>query len=134
MNPPAPGVPGSVRWLGLVTALLGAGAVVLAALGSHAVAFASDRAMRLWDIALLIHLVHAAALLAVVTLVRLDGRPRLAASGWMMAAGVVLFCGTLYGRAAGLAELPALVPPVGGFLLMGGWPLLGLILISKKTN
>ena len=73
-------------------------------------------------------LMHAAALIGVAALLRLGGPARawLLASAWCFALALVLFCGTLYLHAAGLA--PWLLPlvPMGGMLFIAAWALLAV--------
>jgi uncharacterized membrane protein YgdD (TMEM256/DUF423 family) len=47
------------------------------------------------------------------------------AAGAAFLAGLLLFCGTVYALAIGGVHLPA-AAPAGGFLLMGGWLLVGV--------
>jgi uncharacterized membrane protein YgdD (TMEM256/DUF423 family) len=79
-------------------------------------------------------LVHAAALIAVASLLRRGGPARawLLASAWCFSAALVLFCGTLYLHAAGLA--PWLLPlvPAGGILFIAAWALLGVHALAPR--
>jgi uncharacterized membrane protein YgdD (TMEM256/DUF423 family) len=54
----------SARWLAVTAAIFGLVAVVLAALGAHAVPLSDASAARLWHTALEIHMFHTAAMLA----------------------------------------------------------------------
>jgi uncharacterized membrane protein YgdD (TMEM256/DUF423 family) len=112
------------RWLALAAALLGLAAVVLAALGSHAVDMQGQAALRqIWHTASMMHMFHAAALLA---LAGLKGDRRWVGRGaWLLVAGTVIFCGSLYLRVL-LPTASAPVAPFGGFLLMLGWLLIAL--------
>jgi uncharacterized membrane protein YgdD (TMEM256/DUF423 family) len=122
------------RWLACGAALLGLSAVVLAALGAHAIPLDSPDAERLWNVALQIHMFHAAALLAIAALAAaLPARGF--APGWMiMALGTLVFSGSLYLRAAGVLLLPEGLPPIGGLLLLVGWLWLGGVLLWKDAR
>src|SRR3546814_18201168 len=54
------------------------------------------------------------------TLAPVAGR-RAAITGALFLAGLLLFCGPLYPKALGLAELTDPLAPAGGFLLRAGW-------------
>jgi uncharacterized membrane protein YgdD (TMEM256/DUF423 family) len=79
-------------------------------------------------------LMHAAALLAVAALLRqaVAGRAWLLAAAWCFVAALVLFCGTLFLHAAGLA--PGLTPlvPVGGTLFIAAWALLAVHALAPR--
>ena len=67
---------------------------------------------------------HALALLVVgLAFDRLAAGPALW-SGRLFAAGVVIFCGSLYGLALGAPRWFGAVTPVGGLCFMMGWLLL----------
>jgi len=112
--------PGGAGWLA-AAGLLGAAAVALGAFGAHALEGRLDAAqLATWRTAVLYHLTHAAALLAVVLAGQARGRiPR--ATCWLFALGIALFSGSLYGMV--LTDLRAFGPltPLGGLLLLAGW-------------
>ena len=113
---------GPAKIVGLLGAVLGLSGVLLAALGSHAVPGMADPAnYRSWQAASLLHLVHAVALLVLsVQLGRRPARP-MQVSAVLMAAGVVLFSGSIYARVALDLGRTFNVAPLGGLLLMAGW-------------
>ena len=111
--------------LTLAAALLFA-AVGLGAFGAHALRerLAPDLAT-VYQTAVQYHFWHALGLLAIGIL--LTQRPEsglLAAAAWLMVAGIVLFCGSLYALAlTGIRGLGA-VTPFGGVAFLAGWALL----------
>lgn len=78
-------------------------------------------------------LIHAAVLLATVALAWVGalhpGVGRLA--GWMVVAGLALFCGDLVMRVVRGAALFPRAAPIGGFALMGGWALIGVAALMR---
>ena len=66
---------------------------------------------------------HGLALVAVALLLgRAGGESRaLVASGWLFAAGTVLFSGSLYALALGGVRGLGAVTPLGGLAFLGGW-------------
>ncbi len=103
----------------------GAAAVAMGAAGRHLLAGDAYR-QDLATTAAHYGLAHAIALLGVAALSMLRGAPRasrraLAGAGWCFTAGLVLFPGGLYLRAAGLLPGTAPAIPIGGSLLIAGW-------------
>ena len=127
-------VPARWQWLAITAALFGLAAVILAALGAHAIPLQDASASRLWDTSLLIHFFHTVAMLAVSTLAMRLASPAIIYCGLTMALGTVLFSGSLYVRAAGIFLFPAYLAPTGGLLLAAAWLWLALILIRKNTG
>lgn len=124
-------MPGAARSLLMLAAGFGLATVVLAALGAHAIAFADDHAVRLWNTATAMLGLHAVALLGIAA-VRLGHASRLLPlAGLLMVGGSALFCGTLLLRSVGADRLPGGLAPAGGVLLMAGWVCLGLTGVSK---
>jgi uncharacterized membrane protein YgdD (TMEM256/DUF423 family) len=111
--------------LTLAAALLFA-AVGLGAFGAHALRerLAPDLAA-VYQTAVQYHFWHGLGLLAIGIL--LAQRPEsglLAAAGWLMVAGIVLFCGSLYALAlTGIRGLGA-VTPFGGVAFLAAWAVL----------
>jgi len=120
------------RQLALVASLLGLSAVLLGAVGSHAVELVDAVAEQRWSIALQIHYFQSAALLALAALAA--ARPEGQSFFWpglLQVLGTLLFCGTLYLRALAPNTLPGWIAPIGGVLLLSGWFGLILALIRK---
>jgi uncharacterized membrane protein YgdD (TMEM256/DUF423 family) len=112
------------RGTALIAALYGLLAVVLAALGAHALPVDNPEAQKLWATALQMHMFHTVALLAIAALAASRDSVLIPWSGLLMAAGVFLFSGNLYLRAIGLEFLPGPLTPFGGVLLMLSWVML----------
>ena len=107
------------RSLLLVAALLGAAGVALGAFGAHGLRARLDaRALEVWETAVRYHLVHAVALLA---LALSPYAAQLRTAGWLFAAGIALFSGSLYALALGGPRLLGPVTPLGGLALIAGW-------------
>jgi uncharacterized membrane protein YgdD (TMEM256/DUF423 family) len=101
-----------------LTAVLGFLGVLLGAFGAHALRPALEAAgmMAVWQTAVLYHLVHAVALLAVTAQTAIS---RL--TFWCFFLGVAAFSGSLYLLA--LTRVPWLgaITPFGGFGMLLGW-------------
>lgn len=107
--------------------LLACGAVLLAlavamgAASSHAAgAAAHPDAPRLLQTAVLYQLVHGLGIVLVAALSRTRPCRWLAASGLLLLAGVVLFCGSLYFLAF-TGRSPGPSAPLGGMAFIAGW-------------
>jgi uncharacterized membrane protein YgdD (TMEM256/DUF423 family) len=109
----------------LLGAVAGLTAVIAAAVVAHAWAplRPDPEAMDQARAALLMHVLHAPALLAVGWLAARGRLVNLA--GAAFAIGLLLFCGAVYAQAGWQLRLPH-VAPLGGLLLMAGWVVLGL--------
>lgn len=97
-------------------------ATIAGAVGAHALTFADAQALRSFESAVQFQFFHGLGVVAIV-LVGLAGRAGFvrAAAAWLMLAGAVLFCGSIYARALGMAPGIVGVAPYGGVAFMVGW-------------
>ncbi len=106
-----------------VAALSGFLAVALGAFGAHGLkARLSEDMMAVYQTAVQYHFYHTLALLAVAVL--LAGglqSAALRAGGWLFAAGIVVFSGSLYALALSGMRVLGAVTPLGGLLFLAGW-------------
>ena len=110
-------------WIGLGS-LAGLGAVMMAALSAHGLNHLEPAALHMVASAVQMQGWHALALLGTGLWAPRGGRWADAA-GLAFAAGMLLFCGAVYGIALFGAAFGGLAP-VGGTLLMTGWALLAV--------
>ena len=97
--------------------------VALGAFGAHGLkGVLSPEGKQLYHTAVLYHLIHGLALLAVGWLATLKPlNPLLPRAGWLFVLGIVLFSGSLYLLAVtGIRKL-GLITPIGGLAFLGGW-------------
>jgi uncharacterized membrane protein YgdD (TMEM256/DUF423 family) len=117
---------GPTRNLTLAAAALGFTGVLLGALGAHGPVHAAllrADAVENWKTAVLYHLVHAVALLALAGWRDAHGGPGArVAVAWI--AGIVLFSGSIYALSLGGPRFLGPVTPLGGLALLAGWLLL----------
>jgi len=118
-------------WI-IVSALLGAAAVLAGAFGAHGLkAILSPEQLLTWKTASSYQLVHAVLLLALSVSVWIEVRMiRLACA--VLLVGVLLFSGSLYYLLLSGSHQLALLTPVGGLLLVAGWLLLLLAAFSSE--
>jgi uncharacterized membrane protein YgdD (TMEM256/DUF423 family) len=139
-------VTGQADRLRLVAALLGLTGVGLGAIGAHALqARLVQRGMlESWKTAVLYQLFHAAALLSVCSMAKLEESSSslstlklstatstsspmlLLRAGKLMGIGTVMFSGSIYLLCLGVGPRKLLGPttPVGGLVMMSGWAVL----------
>jgi uncharacterized membrane protein YgdD (TMEM256/DUF423 family) len=93
-------------------------AVALGAFGAHALktTLQASGMMDAWNKAVLYHLVHAVALLALA----LNGAGN-RASYYLLAAGILLFSGSLYTMALSNLRWLGAITPIGGLCFLAGW-------------
>jgi uncharacterized membrane protein YgdD (TMEM256/DUF423 family) len=127
MNEPLSRSPGAVRAMTLARVALPGGALVLAvsvgagAFAAHAgPSMAHPDAPELLRAAVLYQFVHGLGLLAVGILARSASSRWLVAAGMLFAAGLALFCGSLWAMSLTGSEA-TLAAPAGGFAFIGGW-------------
>ena len=97
-------------------------ATVAGAVGSHALSFADAQALRSFETAVQFQFFHGLGVIAAV-LVGFAGRggQLRAASAWLMLAGTLLFCGSIYARALGASPNIVGAAPYGGIAFMVSW-------------
>lgn len=111
--------------LGAVAAMLG---VILGAFGAHALkARLSPDLLTTWQTAVQYQFWHALGLLLVGVLAfHWPASDLLKWSGWLMLAGIVLFCGSLYGLALTGMRWLGPITPIGGLAWIAAWAVLAL--------
>ena len=115
---------GTMRWPGIAASVAGASAVILGALGAHALhAKLSPQMLDVWHVAVQFQFWHALALLA-CALMRRTHATHLAAVLFVL--GIVLFCGSLYALALGAPHAVGVITPLGGLAFIVGWVALGV--------
>jgi uncharacterized membrane protein YgdD (TMEM256/DUF423 family) len=113
-----------MNWI-LIAAIMGFTSVALGAFGAHALKDRLGDYMPTWQTAVLYHMVHAVALLALALYARASQQNMNLPAG-LFAAGIVLFSGSLYVLSlTGIKPLGA-VTPFGGLCFLGGWAALAV--------
>ena len=120
-----------MNWSAVAAILLGLG-VMLGAFGAHALrGRLDDYSMSVYERAVLYHFIHALGLLIVSILPRAGVLGESATSWvcWLLFAGTVIFCGSLYLLAfTGVRALGA-TTPIGGVSFIAAWLLLAFWLL-----
>ena len=120
---------GASKMVALVAMVLALTAVILAALGSHAIPMNGMQSS--WQAASNLHLFSAAAMIGLSALIAIYDSTLLRWGTWMIILGAVVFCGSIYTHVITGYSLGA-VTPSGGILMMLGW-LVAAIAFLRKT-
>lgn len=107
-------------------ALSGSLAVALGAFGAHALrGRLAPEDLAIFETGVRYQMYHALALLAVALWIAHIGQSRnLAAAGWLLVAGTVVFSGSLYLLALGGPRWLGAITPLGGLAFIAAWLLL----------
>ena len=122
-----------MNWSAIGAVALGL-AVISGAFGAHGLRGKLDEySMGVYEKAVFYHFIHSLGLLIVPVLVRTGSLNQAAASRvcWLLAAGILIFSGSLYVLAiTGIRTLGA-ITPFGGLAFIAAWLLLALELLRK---
>ncbi len=114
--------------------LFAALAVAAGAFGAHMLKPMLDPPMlAVFETAARYQMYHALGMIAVGLAGQVFGGPQVVRAGWCFAAGIFLFCGSLYGVSLlGIRWLGALTP-IGGLAFITGWSLFGWYVWREKV-
>ncbi len=108
-----------------VAGALGALGVAAGAFAAHGLrAHLAPRMLEVFETGARYQMYHALALLAVGLLLTRRSHSALTVAGWLFAAGVVLFSGSLYLLAVTGARWLGAITPAGGLAFIAGWLML----------
>jgi uncharacterized membrane protein YgdD (TMEM256/DUF423 family) len=115
----------------LIGALAGFTGVALGAFGAHALRTRlSPEMLAVFETGVRYQIYHALAVIATGLIVARSGGWLIVTAGWLFAAGIVLFSGSLYLLAfTGVTVLGA-ITPIGGVAFLLGWACLALAAAS----
>lgn len=101
-------------------------AVTLGAFGAHGLkSRVGEEQLAWWHTGVQYHFWHGLGLLGIGLL--LQNQPALGGArhaGWLLQAGILVFCGTLYAMTLGAPRWFGAITPVGGTLMIIGWAVL----------
>ena len=113
------------RWFGMIGGLLGFVAVAAGGVAAHGLGEAlGPRRMEIFQTGARYQMYHALALLAIAWLAHRRPGPLIAAAGWAMIGGMVVFSGSLYVLALTDIGWLGAITPLGGVAQLLGWLLL----------
>ena len=118
------------RFALIAGAMLAASGVALGAFGAHGLrALLPPEALGWWQTAVQYQMWHAIGLVAI------GAAPveRTRGPAWMLAAGTIIFSGSLYAMALSGARWLGAVTPVGGLMMIAGWAWLAWRLAKAPT-
>ena len=125
-------LPQTARLFLAIGAIFALVAVALGAFGAHGLKERlAPEMLAIWKTGVEYHVYHALALLAVGLLaVHLPESGLLRTSGWLMAAGVLIFSGSLYALALSGVRVLGAITPVGGAAFLAAWVLFAMAVLK----
>jgi uncharacterized membrane protein YgdD (TMEM256/DUF423 family) len=125
-----------MTWSAVASILLGL-AVALGAFGAHALKGRLDAySMGVYEKAVFYHFIHALGLLVVSLLPKAGvlGIPAANAVCALLAAGILIFSGSLYVLAMSGVRALGAITPIGGLAFIAAWVLLAYLLIRTPAR
>ena len=115
--------------LGCISAFL---SVALGAFGAHGLeGRVSAKMLEVWKTGVTYQMFHAVGLFVVAfLLVKLPDSSLIAAAGWIMVAGTVLFSGSLYVLSVSGIKVLGAITPLGGVAFLTAWVLLAIAAVK----
>jgi uncharacterized membrane protein YgdD (TMEM256/DUF423 family) len=109
------------KWL-VVGGVNGFLAVAAGAFAAHGLESKVDeRTLQIFQTGAHYHLTHALAMVAVALVPKGSANRIASLAGWLFAAGIVLFSGSLYFLVLANSDALVLVTPLGGLCFLAGW-------------
>lgn len=107
--------------------------VALGAFGTHALRDRlSAKMLDTWHTAVQYHVIHALGLVLIGLLCAHTSSKQVRTAGWLMAAGIAIFAGTLYGYALTGATALAMITPLGGVCFILAWLLASIGILRER--
>jgi len=120
----------------LLGAAIGGASVAFGAFGAHAlkaVLISSGRS-ETYELAVRYQFYHALALILVGYLMTTHTSKLLKGAATAFAAGILLFCGSLYALCFTAYRIIGMITPLGGLLFILGWALLFIAVYKEKKS
>jgi uncharacterized membrane protein YgdD (TMEM256/DUF423 family) len=109
-------------------------ATALGAFGTHALEPRLTAArFRSFETAVSYQFFHSLGLLGIGLYLRTQASRAITISGWLLVAGMTLFCGSIYALTFGAPRAVIALAPVGGTLLISAWVVFVFGLMSKSV-
>ncbi len=122
------------RLFSISAAILGGIAVGLGAFAAHGLKnILTETSLNVFNTAVRYHLIHAVLLLVIGLYARIDPSKWMNRAGFLVAAGIVLFSGSLYALALTGLGLFGPITPLGGACFIAGWICI-LLGVAQSTN
>ena len=128
-------LPNTTRLFLIIASLFGASGVALGAYASHGLSsWASIEQIEYFQLAVTYQLIHAITLLVVCVLSLFISSYFLVASKIAFVSGIALFSGSLYLYVLTGIKILGAITPIGGLLLICGWVLIALGLLTSRSK
>ncbi|MEQ1884671.1 MAG: DUF423 domain-containing protein [Bryobacteraceae bacterium] len=123
-----------MNWSAIAAVFLGLG-VCIGAFGAHALqGHLDDYSRGIYETGVLYHFFHALGLLIVSMLPRTGAVTEARANTvcWLLAAGILLFSGSLYALAISGVRTLGAITPIGGVAFIAAWAMLAYSLVRRS--
>lgn len=108
-------------------------ATIGGAAASHALGSLDPARLRAFDTAVDFQFFHGLGIIGIVLVAERDRARRLVwLAAWLLVAGTVLFCGSIFARTFGAPDALGSLAPVGGVAFMAGWVAFALGMIPGE--
>ncbi len=125
----------TTTWLTVTACLLLLTAVILGALGSHALAdILTPEKQASWGLAVQYQMIHSLGMILIAVLYQQYVQPLLRWAGGLMLVGIILFSGSIYATALGAPAGLGLIAPYGGSSFMLGWLLVAIAILRIRFS
>ena len=116
-----------------IAAISGFLAVALGAFGAHALKEILAERITIYETANRYHFYHTFAIFISAGFYSVYGKKNFLISGYLFAAGIFIFAGSLYALSISGVRILGAITPIGGFLLLAGWATLGYAVVKLKV-
>ena len=121
------------RWLLCFAGLSLLCATVGGAAASHALTTLDERALRAFATAVDFQFFHGLGLIGIVLVGERRASGRLIwLAAWLLVAGALLFCGSIYATTFGAPGFIGSAAPIGGVAFMGGWFIFAVAVVRRE--
>jgi len=122
------------KWLLCFAGLSLLCATVGGAAASHALASLDDSALRAFSTAVDFQFYHGLGLIGIVLVGERRGAGHLIwLAAWLLVAGTVLFCGSIYATTFGAPDFIGSAAPTGGVAFMAGWLIFAVAALRREA-
>ena len=116
----------------LIASVYGFFAVALGAFGAHALKDVLGDRVGIYETANRYHFYHTFAIFVSAFLYNIFQRKILITSGYLFAAGIFIFSGSLYALSISGIRILGAITPIGGVLFLIAWATLGYSVLKKE--
>ncbi len=115
-----------------IGAVFGFLAVAFGAFGAHALKDLLAERITVYETANRYHFYHTFAIFVSIFLYSIFQKKNFLISGYLFAAGIFIFSGSLYALSISGIRILGAITPIGGILFLAGWATLGYSVLNRE--